>query len=73
MAEVYAGFVSYTDHHIGRLLDYLEESGQLDNTIIVVDLRQRRERRGRSERFRSTKLNSLTMSPTTIEEQHKAY
>src|SRR5439155_1283003 len=36
MAEVYAGFVSYTDAQIGRLLDYLEESGQLDNTIIVV-------------------------------------
>jgi arylsulfatase len=36
MAEVYAGFVSYTDHHINRLLDYLEESDQLDNTIIVV-------------------------------------
>ena len=27
MAEVYAGFVSYTDHEIGRLIDYLEESG----------------------------------------------
>ena len=36
MAEVYAGFVSYTDHEIGRLIDYLEESGQLDNTIVVV-------------------------------------
>ena len=36
MAEVYAGFVSYTDAQIGRLLDYLEESGQLDNTIIVA-------------------------------------
>jgi arylsulfatase A-like enzyme len=36
MAEVYAGFVSYTDHEIGRLLDYLEESGDLDNTIIVA-------------------------------------
>ena len=36
MAEVYAGFVSYTDNEIGRLIDYLEESGQLDNTIIVV-------------------------------------
>ncbi len=36
MAEVYAGFASYTDHELGRLLDYLEESGQLDNTIIVV-------------------------------------
>jgi arylsulfatase A-like enzyme len=36
MAEVYAGFVSYTDNEIGRLLDYLLESGQLENTIIVV-------------------------------------
>jgi arylsulfatase len=36
MAEVYAGFVSYTDNEIGRLLDYLEESGQLDNTIVIV-------------------------------------
>jgi arylsulfatase A-like enzyme len=35
MAEVYAGFLAHTDHEIGRLLDYLEESGQLDNTIVV--------------------------------------
>ena len=36
MAEVYAGFLSHADHEIGRLLDYLEESGELDNTIIVL-------------------------------------
>ena len=36
MAEVFAGFLSYTDAQIGRILDYLDESGQLDNTIIVV-------------------------------------
>ncbi|MDT5093610.1 MAG: hypothetical protein QOH60_2973 [Mycobacterium sp.] len=36
MAEVFAGFLSYTDAQLGRVLDYLEESGQLDNTIIVV-------------------------------------
>ncbi|MBU8821698.1 arylsulfatase [Mycolicibacterium goodii] len=36
MAEVFAGFLSYTDAQIGRVLDYLEESGQIDNTIIVV-------------------------------------
>ena len=36
MAEVYAGFLSHADHEIGRLLDYLEESGQLDNTMIVL-------------------------------------
>jgi arylsulfatase A-like enzyme len=36
MAEVYAGFVSHTDAQIGRLVDYLEESEQLENTIVVV-------------------------------------
>ena len=35
MAEVYAGFMSHTDDEIGRLLDFLEESDQLDNTIVV--------------------------------------
>jgi arylsulfatase len=36
MAEVYAGFLSHTDHEIGRLLDFLEESGELENTIVVL-------------------------------------
>jgi len=34
MAEVYAGFSEYTDVQIGRVIDYLEESDQLDNTVI---------------------------------------
>lgn len=36
MAEVFAGYISYHDDRLGRLLDYLEESGQLENTIVVV-------------------------------------
>ncbi len=36
MAEVYAGFLSHADHHIGRLLDFLEESGQRDNTLVIL-------------------------------------
>ncbi|OYN75731.1 arylsulfatase [Mycolicibacterium sphagni] len=36
MAEVFAGFLSYTDAQIGRVLDYLEDTGQLDNTIVVA-------------------------------------
>jgi arylsulfatase A-like enzyme len=36
MAEVFAGYVSHADHELNRVLDYLEDSGQLDNTIIVV-------------------------------------
>ncbi len=35
MAEVYAGFLSHTDHEIGRLLDFLEDSGVRENTIVV--------------------------------------
>ena len=36
MAEVYAGFLAHADHHIGRLLDYLEHAGELENTVVVV-------------------------------------
>ena len=36
MAEVYAGFLAHADHHIGRLLDYLEESGQRENTMVIL-------------------------------------
>jgi arylsulfatase len=36
MAEVYAGFMAHADHQIGRLLDYLEETGQRENTLIVL-------------------------------------
>ncbi|WP_183576403.1 arylsulfatase [Mucilaginibacter sp. X5P1] len=34
--EVYAGYLTYTDHEVGRLINYLKESGQLDNTLIYV-------------------------------------
>ena len=34
MAEVFAGFSEYTDHQVGRVVDYLEQTGQLDNTIV---------------------------------------
>jgi arylsulfatase A-like enzyme len=33
-AEVYAGFLEYTDHHVGRLLDGLKALGALDNTLV---------------------------------------
>ncbi len=35
MAEVYAGFSEFTDAQVGRVIDYLEESGQLENTIVL--------------------------------------
>lgn len=35
MMEVHAGFVSHADHHFGRVMDFLEEIGELDNTLIM--------------------------------------
>jgi arylsulfatase A-like enzyme len=32
--EVYAGFLEHTDHHVGRVLDAIEDLGILDNTLI---------------------------------------
>ncbi|MER6392764.1 arylsulfatase [Streptomyces sp. NPDC001523] len=34
--EVYAGFLSHTDHHLGRLVSFLKETGHFDNTLIMV-------------------------------------
>ena len=32
--EVYAGFLEYTDHHVGRLLDSLKQVGAFDDTLV---------------------------------------
>ena len=32
--EIYAGFMEYTDHHVGRLVDSLKKLDLLDNTLI---------------------------------------
>ncbi|WP_217924170.1 arylsulfatase [Miltoncostaea oceani] len=32
--EVYAGFLEHTDHHIGRLVDALEDLGVLEDTLV---------------------------------------
>jgi arylsulfatase len=32
--EVYAGYLEYTDHHVGRILDGLEKLGILDDTLV---------------------------------------
>lgn len=33
--ELYYGAISFVDYNIGRILDALEESGELDNTLVV--------------------------------------
>jgi len=34
-ADVFAAYVAYTDHEIGRVIQAVEEMGKLDNTLII--------------------------------------
>jgi len=36
MMEVFAGFLSHTDAQIGRVLSFLSDTGQLDNTLVMI-------------------------------------
>jgi len=36
MMEVFAGFLEHTDYHIGRLLQFLKDIGEFENTLIMV-------------------------------------
>lgn len=36
LQQAYAGFLEYTDEQFGRLLAYLEKTGTLENTLIVL-------------------------------------
>jgi arylsulfatase A-like enzyme len=36
--EVYAGFLEHTDHHVGRLVDMLEDLGILEDTLVYYIL-----------------------------------
>lgn len=36
MMEVFAGFLEHTDHQIGKLLDFLDELGELDDTLVML-------------------------------------
>jgi arylsulfatase len=36
LQEAFAAFLDHTDHHIGRFISFLEEMGEMDNTIIIL-------------------------------------
>ena len=36
MMEVFAGFLSHTDHHLGRLVEFLETIEVLDDTVVML-------------------------------------
>ena len=75
-AEVFAAYVAYTDHEIGRVIQEVEDEGKLDNTLDDLhQRRQRHERRGhdprhalrhcRAPRHRGAGCGSVEISTTS--------
>jgi arylsulfatase A-like enzyme len=46
--EVNAAFLEHVDYHIGRVIDHIEEMGELDNTLVDLSDRRQRLYRGRN-------------------------
>ncbi|MBK9178678.1 MAG: arylsulfatase [Acidimicrobiales bacterium] len=36
LQEAFAAFLDHTDHHLGRLVDFLADIGELDDTLVVL-------------------------------------
>ena len=67
MAEVYAGFSEYTDAQVGRIVDYLEESGSSRTRSIFYCADNGASGEG-SPTAPSTRTSSSTAGPTSIKE-----
>lgn len=37
MMEIYAAFLEFTDHNIGRVLPAIDETGNADNTLVIFN------------------------------------
>jgi arylsulfatase len=68
--EVYAGYLTYTDFEVGRLVNHLKEIGQLDNTLIFISIGDNGASKEGSEE--GTIDRSISRKPIT-EEENVAY
>lgn len=72
--EAFAGFLDHTDEQIGRVLDYLEEVGELDNTIIVFLSDNGTSAEGGQEgRFNTIKTMNIFSTEDEVEVALKHY
>ena len=65
--EVYAAFLAHTDHHIGRLLDFLEQAGLMENTLIIFLSDNGASGEGGAVGLAS-EMSFFNLSPETIED-----
>ncbi len=68
--ECFAGFLSYTDHQLGRLFSFLADVGDLDNTVVVLVSDNGASSEGGSEgSINDIRLENL--DPASVAEMHE--
>ena len=72
LMEVYAGFLSHTDQQLGRILDFLEETGQLENTLIMVVSDNGASAEG-GPTGTTNELQFFNNAPEPLEDSHPGY
>ena len=70
--ETYAGFITQTDHHLGRILDFVEDSGQLDDTLVMVLSDNGASAEGGEHGTRNESL-FFNFAPETLEDNLEVY
>jgi len=71
--EVFAGFAEHTDHEIGRMVDYLDSIGQLDNTIIIYIAGDNGSSAEGGTYGTANETAALNSSPGTVDEMLALY
>jgi arylsulfatase A-like enzyme len=71
--EVYAGFFSYTDYEIGRVINYIKKIGQLDNTLVFVVVGDNGASKEGTETGTTNGLGALFLGKDNIENLLKQY
>src|SRR4029077_16449343 len=62
-ADVYGAYLAYTDHEIGRVIQAVEDLGQLDNTLDHLHQRRQRRERGRNAPRHAERTHLLQWRP----------
>ncbi|MEZ5143708.1 MAG: arylsulfatase [Acidimicrobiales bacterium] len=70
--EVYAAFLSQTDHHIGRVLDFLDSIGELDDTLVIAVSDNGASAEGGEHGTRNEGL-FFNLAPETLEDNLEVY
>ncbi len=65
--EVFAAYLTHTDEHIGRLIDYLEQTGILDDTLVLL-LSDNGARAEGGQSGLASEMSYFNLAPETVDE-----